>query len=860
MARDAAGNSATSAAIQVTVSNQTAAPPPATGPVAAYGFNEGSGSTTADASGNKYTATVSGATWTTGKYGNALNFTSSAFVRVSNTALNNQVPFSYCAWIYPRSQGGSKDGRILHKGTATTRKQLQTDSSVVNSLALYVDRASGAAQAISTANALTLNQWQFVCGTYSETDGPRLYRNGAELTYSARTIGSGATVSDSGDSLYIGNRGDVARGWDGLIDEVRVYNRVLSSAEILTLMTTPIGSTPSDTQPPIVSISAPANGATVSGSAVTVSATASDNVGVVGVQFRLDGANLGSEDTSAPYSLTWNTTTIANGAHSLTAVARDAAGNSATSAAIQVTVSNQTAAPPPATGPVAAYGFNEGSGSTTADASGNKYTATVSGATWTTGKYGNALSFNGGTGKVVTGLTGHASQRTYMLWTYRTGPGGSSWGRMFDKNTGSSTQLVETLLNDDAARVYRYERLWSGGRGAWTIPQPSANAWHHIAVVYDASSKSNKPQIYVDGVAQAVTQISAPSGSLVTNTDAYVIGNRGAGDRGWQGTIDEVRIYNRLLTASEIQTSMATPVSALSSAQLATQSALIAGGASSGITSSTTASSTDSPDSSSAHLQLAVKIGVFRPSTGQWYLDVNGNGQLDDCAIGGCPTSFGQPGNLPVAGDWMGSGAMQLGVFDPTTLLWQLDRNGNDLWDGCTVDLCLGPLWQAGDQPVVGRWTTTVSKAQLGIYRPSTRTWQLDWNGNGKWEGCTVDKCWAFGKLSGLPVVGDWTGSGTTKLGIFNPATGQWKLDRNGNGTLNKCTIDSCVGPFGLSGDLPVAGDWDGKGQAKIGVFSPSTGLWELDLNGNGVFDGCSIDACLGPFGQQGDLPVAGRW
>src|SRR3954469_15069286 len=106
----------------------------------------------------------------------------------------------------------------------------------------------------------------------------------------------------------------------------------------------PVGITTSnvapDTQAPSVSLTAPLSGATVSG-AVTVSANASDNVGVVGVQFLLDGAALGAEDTSAsPYSATWNTTTAASGAHTLTAVARDAAGNVATSVGVGVTVAN----------------------------------------------------------------------------------------------------------------------------------------------------------------------------------------------------------------------------------------------------------------------------------------------------------------------------------------------------------------------------------------------------------------------------------------------------------------------------------------------------------------------------------------
>jgi hypothetical protein len=94
-----------------------------------------------------------------------------------------------------------------------------------------------------------------------------------------------------------------------------------------------------DITSPLVSMTAPAAG-TVSGTAVTVSADASDNVGVVGVQFKLDGVNIGSEDTSSPYSIVWNSTTTTNGSHTLTAVARDAAGNSTTSTGVSITVSN----------------------------------------------------------------------------------------------------------------------------------------------------------------------------------------------------------------------------------------------------------------------------------------------------------------------------------------------------------------------------------------------------------------------------------------------------------------------------------------------------------------------------------------
>jgi hypothetical protein len=94
-----------------------------------------------------------------------------------------------------------------------------------------------------------------------------------------------------------------------------------------------------DTTAPTVSLTAPNGGATVSGT-LTVSASASDDVAVAGVQFKLDGANLGAELTSSPYSISWNTKTAANSSHTLTAVARDAAGNTSVSPAVSVTVNN----------------------------------------------------------------------------------------------------------------------------------------------------------------------------------------------------------------------------------------------------------------------------------------------------------------------------------------------------------------------------------------------------------------------------------------------------------------------------------------------------------------------------------------
>lgn len=114
------------------------------------------------------------------------------------------------------------------------------------------------------------------------------------------------------------------------------YSLVVSGVGLVT------GSGARDTQAPTTSITAPADGATVSGT-VTVSAIVTDNVGVSRVEFYLDGG-LQSTGTATPFNWSWNTGSAVNGAHTLTAKAYDAAGNVGTSVAVAVTVSNAASA------------------------------------------------------------------------------------------------------------------------------------------------------------------------------------------------------------------------------------------------------------------------------------------------------------------------------------------------------------------------------------------------------------------------------------------------------------------------------------------------------------------------------------
>lgn len=95
-----------------------------------------------------------------------------------------------------------------------------------------------------------------------------------------------------------------------------------------------------DVTDPTVSVTAPGDAEVASGDAVTLSADASDDVGVEGVKFYVDGELVGSEDTSSPYAVSWDSTGASDGNHTVEAVARDAAGNSATSTAVTFEVDN----------------------------------------------------------------------------------------------------------------------------------------------------------------------------------------------------------------------------------------------------------------------------------------------------------------------------------------------------------------------------------------------------------------------------------------------------------------------------------------------------------------------------------------
>jgi hypothetical protein len=315
----------------------------ASGLVAAYGFNEGSGTTVGDASGNGNIGTISNATWVQGNSGSGLKFSgaTNSYVTIpDSSSLDLSKGMTVEAWANPSSL--SSPGA---NWCAVVAKEHRNSSNDI-SYALYAANGTGTPPAghilvgsqdygAQGKSVLALNTWTFLATTYDGTT-LKTYVNGTQV--GSKTIKG--SITTTGDPLRIG--GDwSSEMFTGVIDEVRVYNTALTQTQIQSDMNTPI-----DSVPPSVTMTAPASGSTVSGTTVTVSANATDNVAVAKVQFLLDGSNLGAPVTTAPYQYTWDTTSVGNGSHTLTAKATDTSGNSTTSSAISVTVNNPDVTPP----------------------------------------------------------------------------------------------------------------------------------------------------------------------------------------------------------------------------------------------------------------------------------------------------------------------------------------------------------------------------------------------------------------------------------------------------------------------------------------------------------------------------------
>lgn len=226
--------------------------------------------------------------------------------------------------------------------------------------------------------------------------------------------------------------------------------------------------------------------------------------------------------------------------------ATDAAGNLsaysnvATATTLQGTISSPS-------GLVAAYAFNEGTGTTVADASGNGNTGTITSATWTTGKYGRGLSFNG-TNALVTvkdSASLHLTNAMTLEGWVNPGTAVHQWEDIIYKGN-DNYYLEATSSKNVPAGGGTVGTQNAVAYGIVTLPQ---NSWSHVALTYDGATL----RLYVNGV-QVSSQ--ARTGNIVTSTNPLQIGGDSLFTQFFKGIIDEVRIYNVALAAAQIQSDM----------------------------------------------------------------------------------------------------------------------------------------------------------------------------------------------------------------------------------------------------------------------------------------------------------------
>ncbi len=444
------------------------------GLVGYWSFNEGTGTQTGDASGNNNTGTLTnGPTWVDGKRGKAVNFDG---VNDYNSVPQNgkfnisTTAFSVSLWVkddtaYAGVSTSYHRFISWYDGTNNVQLGLAGASNPASTRQYYFfsGTAGDARQYTSISGGISLG-WHHVMATYNGTTYT-IYVDGVA---SGGGVGSQPSITPfTGNSttLYIGQRGDNAGWTNGSIDEVRIYNRALTSTEITNLYT--LG-------------------------AAKVNASQNSNLtnGLVGL-WSFNGADISGT----------------------TAYDRSGSGNNGT-------LTN---------GPVI-----------------------------TEGKLGQALSFDGADDVVsVPAATSinNLSALTVSAWINAKSSGeGGLTGRIVDKeavSSGAGWMFFQTTGNVGGLRFFVV--------GSTSLSRISSNnvikynKWEHVLVTWDGSMTAANVHIYVNGVEVSYTTTTDGAGRSADTTLPIRIGNEADTIRTFDGSIDEVRVYNRVLSAGEIQ-------------------------------------------------------------------------------------------------------------------------------------------------------------------------------------------------------------------------------------------------------------------------------------------------------------------
>ncbi len=321
-------------------------------------------------------------------------------------------------------------------------------------------------------------------------------------------------------------------------------------------VTPPLVDPPTVTNPPSVVIVAPSIGASVNGTTV-ITANAVDGssgYGLARVSFYVDDASIGAVDAaSSPYSLSWNSGAVASGNHTLKAIALDRKGNQSVPVTIQFSVQNSVNVAPEM---LAYLKLDETGGLVANDSSGaGNAAACLNGLGWTAGKLSACASFDGVDDylRIPTSPTLEltSDQVTIAAWVKSQANG--SWQaiarKVLQEGVHSYPYSAYDLIIEDTTGSPRVRMAVSRPDGVREVCYSSSpityGAWYHLAGVYDGSSIS----VYVNGVLAGTTPFS---GSIARTDQPLLVGRNGIGGDVFKGSMDELKVYSRALSASEV--------------------------------------------------------------------------------------------------------------------------------------------------------------------------------------------------------------------------------------------------------------------------------------------------------------------